>query len=273
MPDAAEDVRQRDQQDRRVDRRHQHPERRVRQRHPLVLELPHPHPPPLSTLDVNVNLAGRIGAMAVWTIAAQEGTGGDEIAAELAARAERAAARPALPRVLRARARPGPPSGRGLRRIEERVGGLRVMLASSLAMSTGAASAAALEELQLRHRLPDLGRAVVAEAARRPCVILAPAAFAALAEHPGAIHVRLRAPFPVPGRRLSARAPRRPQPSRESGEARRPREKRMGSLALPRRDRRPRLFTLVVDASRLSTDRLADTLLAAAGVQARLQTV
>jgi hypothetical protein len=36
-------VRERDQQDRGVDRRDQHPERRVRQRHPLVLELSQPH--------------------------------------------------------------------------------------------------------------------------------------------------------------------------------------------------------------------------------------
>jgi len=38
--DAAEDVRQRDQQDRAVDHREQRPERGVRERHPLVVELP-----------------------------------------------------------------------------------------------------------------------------------------------------------------------------------------------------------------------------------------
>jgi hypothetical protein len=38
-PDAAKDVGQCDEQDRGVDRRHQHPERRVRQRDPLVVEL------------------------------------------------------------------------------------------------------------------------------------------------------------------------------------------------------------------------------------------
>jgi hypothetical protein len=42
--DAAEDVGQRDEQDRGVDRRHQHPERRVRERHPLVVELPNVQP-------------------------------------------------------------------------------------------------------------------------------------------------------------------------------------------------------------------------------------
>ena len=39
--DAAEDVRQRDQQDGGVDRRHQHPEGGVRERHPLVVEPSH----------------------------------------------------------------------------------------------------------------------------------------------------------------------------------------------------------------------------------------
>jgi hypothetical protein len=42
--DAPEDVRQRDQQDRAVDHRQQRPERGVRERHPLVVELPQVHP-------------------------------------------------------------------------------------------------------------------------------------------------------------------------------------------------------------------------------------
>ena len=48
-PDAAKDVRQRDQEDRTVDRGKEHPERRVRERHPLVLELPSSHPTPIYT--------------------------------------------------------------------------------------------------------------------------------------------------------------------------------------------------------------------------------
>ena len=56
-------------------------------------------------------------------------------------------------------------------------------------------SADAFHELQLRLTLPELGRAVAAEATRAPCVILASGAFAALRERPGAVHVRLWAPL------------------------------------------------------------------------------
>jgi len=53
----------------------------------------------------------------------------------------------------------------------------------------------AFHELQLRRTLPELGRTVLEEAARGPAVIFAPAAFAALRDHPAAVHVRLTAPF------------------------------------------------------------------------------
>src|SRR5256885_634553 len=58
--DAAEDVRQRDQQDRAVDHRHQRPERGVRERHPLVVRLPRADPQRSASfrkLDVYVRLA------------------------------------------------------------------------------------------------------------------------------------------------------------------------------------------------------------------------
>src|SRR5712692_5748364 len=128
--------------------------------------------------------------MAVWTIAAQEGTGGERIAAELAASADV----PLLDRqtlALFAHALdPDDLEVEDFEEIEERIGGRLRMLALSMALTTGSAGAAALHELELRHKLPELGRAVIGAAARRPCVILAPAAFAALPEHPGAIHVR-----------------------------------------------------------------------------------
>src|SRR6266481_5490449 len=133
--------------------------------------------------------------MAVWTIAAQEGTGGEQIAAELAA----SAGVPLLDRQTLARFAceldPEHLEVEDFEDIERRFGGRLRMFASSLAMTSGPAAAAALQEAQFRHRLPELGRAVVSEAARRPCVLLAPAAFAALPDHPGAIHVRLRAPL------------------------------------------------------------------------------
>jgi hypothetical protein len=64
-----------------------------------------------------------------------------------------------------------------------------------MAMLTGTSAAAALPAIEFRQKLPELGRAVFCELARQPCVILSPAAAAVLGGHPGAIHVRLRAPL------------------------------------------------------------------------------
>ena len=101
-------------------------------------------------------------------------------------------------------------------------------------------------------------------------MIYAPAAFAALVEHPAAVHVRLWAPLEW---RISAY-------QREQLVDRRCAEK-----ALKRDDHGKRawvkslyhvdiddlrLFSLVVDASRFSPDRLVQTLLAAGGVEAAL---
>src|SRR5436853_2145388 len=133
--------------------------------------------------------------MAVWTIAAQEGTGGERIAAELAA----AAGVPLLDRgtlaVFAHELDPDRFQVDDLDGVEERFAGRLNALALSMGLTAGPAAAAAAQELQLLRKLPDLGRAVLGEAARRPCVIVAPAAFAALQEHPAAIHVRLRAPL------------------------------------------------------------------------------
>jgi cytidylate kinase len=208
--------------------------------------------------------------MAVWTIAAQEGTGGERIAAELAS----SAAIPLLNRhTLALFAHELDPDHLELEdfdEIEDRFGGRLRMLAFSMAMTTGQAAPAALEELQFRHRLPELGRAVLTEAARQPCVILAPAAFAALPQHPGAIHVRLCAPLAY---RIAAY-------QREHLVDRGCAEKAIKhddhiKHALVRSlyhveidDNRH--FTLVLDASRFTPERLVEILLAAGGVQAAL---
>ena len=131
--------------------------------------------------------------MTVWTISAQEGTGADEVAAELAA----AARVPFLDRnALAALAHDIDPDHLAdeFAEIERRFGGRFNTLALSMAIINGPVSEAAAHELQFRRRLPELASAVLTEAARRSCVILAPAAFAALREHPTAIHVRLHAP-------------------------------------------------------------------------------
>ena len=200
--------------------------------------------------------------MAVWTISAQAGTGGDDLAARLAV----AAGVPLLDRkTLALFAHALNPVVENGEELEARVGGPLNLAALSMAMTTS--SVDAFQELQLRPTLPELGRAVVADAARYPCVILATAAFAALPEHPSAIHVRLRAP--LDWRIASYR--------REHLVDRRCAEK-----ALKRSDHLShtwvktlyrldcddsRLFSVVLDASRFSTDRLVEILLAAGAVR------
>jgi hypothetical protein len=201
--------------------------------------------------------------MTVWTIAAQEGTGGAGLAAELALAADV----PLLDRtaltVLAHQLDPDCPEDDEL---DRRLGGRLHTLALSTAITAG--SPDAFRDIELRHKLPALGRAVVAEAARTPCVIYAPAAFAALAQHPAAVHVRLWAPLEW---RISAY-------QREQLVDRRCAEK-----ALKRNDHGKRawvkslyhvdiddlrLFSLAIDASRFSPGRLVEVMLAAGGVEA-----
>jgi hypothetical protein len=128
--------------------------------------------------------------MAVWTIAAQEGTGGEALAVELAAQAD---ARLLDRHELALIAHELDPAFPLDHQLEARLGGRLSAFALSTAISTGSIEAA--NELQLRRTLPAIGRAVLAEASRTPCVIYAPAAFAALMDHPGAVHARLLAPL------------------------------------------------------------------------------
>jgi cytidylate kinase len=200
----------------------------------------------------------------VWTISAQEGTGGTPVAAELAAAAGvRLLDREALA-VLAHEVDPALPE---LEELEGRFGRF-TMLSLSAALSVG--SAEAFHEVELRHKLPDLGRAILGEAARSSCVIYVPAAFAALSDHPSAIHVRLCAPL---DRRIA------------SYQRERLVDRRCAEKALKRDDHRiqawvkslyrvdiddARRFSLVVDTSRFTTERLVETLLTAGGVQAAL---
>lgn len=199
----------------------------------------------------------------VWTISAQAGTGGEDVAARLAV----AAGVPLLDRkTLALFAHQLNPLVEDAEELERRVGGPLNLAALSIAMTTG--SLDAFQELQLRDTLPDLGRSVVGDAARRPCVILAGAAFAALPEHPSAIHVRLQAPFDwrvtnyqrehLVDRRCAEKAVKHDD---HFG------HKWVKTLYHVDIDE-SRLFSVVLDASRFSTDRLVDTLLAAGGVAA-----
>lgn len=78
--------------------------------------------------------------------------------------------------------------------LQERVGGRLNAIGLSLAM-IGSGSALAVSELEFRRTLPELGRAVLGEAVRSSCVILAPSAFLGLRDHVSAIHVRIHAPL------------------------------------------------------------------------------
>lgn len=202
--------------------------------------------------------------MTVWTISAQEGTGGTRIAAELAA----AAGVPLLDReALAVLAHELDPALPELEELEGRFGRF-TMLSLSAALSVG--SAEAFQEVELRHKLPDLGRAILGEAARSSCVIYVPAAFAALSDHPSAIHVRLCAPLDC---RIA------------SYQRERLVDRRCAEKALKRDDHRiqawvkslyrvdiddARRFSLVVDTSRFTTERLVEILLTAGGVQTAL---
>jgi hypothetical protein len=201
--------------------------------------------------------------MTVWTIAAQEGTGGARLAAELALAADV----PLLDRtalaVLAHRLDPDCPPDDAL---ERRLGGRLNTLALSTAITVG--SPDAFREIELRHKLPALGRAVVAEAARTPCVIYAPAAFAALSQHPAAVHVRLWAPLHW---RIAAYR-------REHLVDRRCAEKALKGLDHSERAWVKSLyhmdiddfrnFSLALDASGFSPDRLVQSMLAAGGMEA-----
>ena len=200
--------------------------------------------------------------MPVWTISAEEGTCGAQVAAELASAAgvqlvDRGA--------LAAVANGTEPGVSDVDALEARLGGGLGAVALSLAMIAG--STYAYQELRLRNALPELGTAVLAEAARRPSVILAPGAFAALRDHCSAIHVRLRAPLEcrvaayqrehIVDRHAAERAVKR------DDHAKRAWVKTLYHVDIDD----PRLFALVIDSSRLPVCRIVELLLAAGGVE------
>ena len=199
--------------------------------------------------------------MTVWTISAEEGAGGARIAADLASAADV----PLLDfKTLATRAQGLLGDVPDLEDLEQRVGGRFNAILLSVALM-GAASAGAQAELEFRRTLPELGRAVMGEAARSPCVILAPSAVAALGDHPGAVHARLRAPLEwriaayqrehVVDRAAAERAVKHDDHA-----------KHMWVKTLYHGDLDDfRLFSLAVNVSRFSPQRVVEILLAAAG--------
>jgi hypothetical protein len=198
--------------------------------------------------------------MAVWTISAQPGTPGIEVAAGLAARVEVPLFdRKALEPIVRELS----PELGDLDDVEGRFGGRLNALALGLAMTYGAPDA--FRELELRRTLPELGRKVVGEIARRPAVILASAAAQTLPDHPGAVHARLWAPkeWRVAAYSRSEMVDRA-RAARELAHADHVERNWVHALFDVRVDDLA-LYTVVLDASRLAPDRIVDVLLAAAG--------
>jgi len=201
--------------------------------------------------------------MAVWTISAQAGTAGNRIAACLAA----AAAVPLVDRAsLAAFAHELNPAIGDVDELEERVGGPLRLAALSIGATTG--SVEAFRELQLRQTLPALGNAIMSEAARVPCVILATGAFAALPEHGAAVHVRLWAPLTwrirTYQRDCIVDAHCAEKAVKHADHLQRVWVKSLYGVDIED----CRRFTLALDASRLSEERLVEVLLAAAGITA-----
>jgi cytidylate kinase len=200
----------------------------------------------------------------VWTISAEGGTGGDAIAAMLAERA----GVPLLDREALA------PMAREIEKdfelcdveaIEEHLVGRLAPLALGVAVSGG--SPEAVRELRLRQCLPQLGHALLKKASRWPAVILAPAAFAGLSDHPSAVHVRLRAPFDWRVARI-AREQLLDRKKAEKVVRHDEHVQRAWAKAVFRANiDDPNAFTLAVDVSRLAPDRIVDLMLAAGGVE------
>jgi hypothetical protein len=205
--------------------------------------------------------------MTVWTISAEEGAGGARIAADLATAADV----PLLDfKTLVGRAHDLVGDVPDLEELEQRVGGRFNAILLSVALM-GAASAGAQAELEFRRTLPELGRAVLGEAARSPCVILAPTAYVALGDHPGAVHARLRAPLEW---RIAAyqREQVADRATAEHAVKHDDHAKRMWVKTLYHGDLDDfRLFSLVLDVSRFSPQRVVEILLAAAGLALGLQ--
>jgi cytidylate kinase len=203
--------------------------------------------------------------MAVWTVSAELGSGGDRVAAELAAAAEI----PLIDReALSLLAHNLNPDIMGAKTIDdlERCAGKSGVTLLALGIPFSPLAGNMVRQLQLQHALPELGRAVAAQAAREPCVIAAAGAFAAMHEHPCAVHVRLRAPLECRIARY-AREQLMNQRCAEKAVRGDDHRKRAWLRSIYHVDiDDPRHFAVVLDASRFSTDRLVETLLALGGV-------
>lgn len=197
--------------------------------------------------------------MAVWTISWQEGSGGDEVARLLAERA----GVPLVDReVVAAIARRFGWTTEQASDYERHLPGPFNRLALSLGLGS-LASAATVEELGRPATLAEAVDLVFRHAARWPCVLLGRGGFAILADRPGCVHVRIRAPLIWRIKRFA----RSECLSRNEARQRLVRDDRMRAayvkLLYEANIEDPSHFDLVCDASRFATDALVDLLLVA----------
>jgi len=203
--------------------------------------------------------------MAVWTVSAEQGTGGDRVSAALAAAADVALYDRDALALLAREINPDVTGAGTIDELERSVGrGSVTLLALGIPFSPIAGEA--VRQLQLCHALPELGRAVTLRAARTPSVIFASGAFAALDAHPSATHVRLRAPLEW---RIARYANEHLVNHRCAEKAVREDDHRKHAWikSIYHVDiSDPKHFSVVLDVSRFAADRLVETLLAAGGV-------
>jgi cytidylate kinase len=190
----------------------------------------------------------------VWTISAQAGSGGEHLARLLSERAGVPLVDPLTP---------GNETANWARAGVGRV-------ASWFSEAGACAGSMFVATADLRVAQPavpterELSAALIREAARSPAVIADWSAFAVLAEHPGACHVRVRAPLEW---RVARFARDNCVPAREAEQALRTLERSRCAYVRRRHGRNldaAENFTLVCDASRLPCSDLVEVLLTAA---------
>lgn len=147
-------------------------------------------------------------------------------------------------------------------RLPQRIGGRMIAAALGLA-STTLACAEAVRELRFRDELLQVARDVLGEATNASCVLATSVGFAALKDDPSAVHVRLRAPLEwriatyqresVVDRQTAEKAVKHADHQRH-----------LLAKAMYRADADDESnFSLVLDVSRFSVDRMVEILLAA----------
>jgi len=199
--------------------------------------------------------------MTIWTIDAEPGAGGCEVARRLAKRARVPLVDGWLTTALALEF--GTTIG-DTQLMEEVASSRLVRCGLAVGLTTRLAPELA-HELELRGRCRAALELAVQEAARAPCVILGHCAYAALADHPGVLHVRIRAPRKWRVRQLAAdRVLPLPRAGREIDRADR-RQRHAARRIFDRRAGDPASFHVVCDASRLAVDTIVDLLLLLGG--------